>query len=65
MITLLKNSPLAIDRDSILVAGQKEFEYADYNNIHGVPLIKPIVDELIREGDKVGVKFPIDKVINN
>jgi LDH2 family malate/lactate/ureidoglycolate dehydrogenase len=65
MMTLLKNSPLAVDRDEILVAGQREFEYANYNNINGVPLIKPIVDDLIKEGEKVGVFFPIEKVLKN
>jgi len=65
MITLLKNSPLAVDRDEILVAGQKEFEYQKYNNIHGVPIIKPIVDDLIKEGEKIGVAFPMDKILNN
>ena len=64
MIRLLKNSPLAIDRDEILIAGQKEFKYEEYNNTHGVPLIKPTVDELVKDGEKVGVKFPIDKALN-
>lgn len=57
MITLLKQSPLAVGRDEILVAGEKEFQYAEFNSVHGVPLIKPIVDDLIREGEKVGVPF--------
>ena len=65
MIHLLKNSPLATGCDEIKVAGQKEFEYEAYNNIHGVPLIKPIVDDLIKEGEKVGVFFPIEKALNN
>ena len=65
MIKLLKNSPLAIDRDEILVAGEKEFEYEAFNNIHGVPLIHPIVEDLIKEGEKIGVQFPMDKVLNN
>jgi len=57
MITLLKQSPLAVGRDEIMVAGEKEFEYAEFNKIHGVPLIKPIVDDLTREGEKIGVPF--------
>jgi len=57
MITLLKQSPLAVGRDEIHVAGEKEFEYAEFNEIHGVPLIKPIVDDLIMEGEKIGVPF--------
>jgi len=63
MIDLLKNSPLAIDRDAIIIAGQKEFEYEKYNNVHGVPLIQPTVNELIKEGEKVGVLFPSNKVL--
>jgi L-2-hydroxycarboxylate dehydrogenase (NAD+) len=59
MIHLLKNSPLATGRDEILIAGEKEFEYEKYNEEHGVPLIKPIVDDLIKEGEKIGVEFPI------
>lgn len=57
MIALLKQSPLAVGRDEILVAGEKEFQYAEFNEKHGVPLIKPIVEDLIRDGDKIGVPF--------
>lgn len=57
MFQLLKNSPIAIGRDEILVAGEKEFEYAAYNEEHGVPLIKPIVEDLRKEGERVGVPF--------
>lgn len=57
MIGLLKQSPLAIGSNEILVAGEKEFKYAEFNEIHGVPLIKPIVDDLIKDGDKIGVPF--------
>ncbi len=65
MISVLKNSPLAAGRDEILIAGQKEFQYEEYNNLNGVPLIQPIVDDLIKDGEKVGVQFPIDKALNN
>ena len=64
MIRLLKNSPLAVDRDEILVAGMKEFEYQKYNEVNGVPLIQPIVDDLMKEAEKVGVAFPLEKAIN-
>jgi L-2-hydroxycarboxylate dehydrogenase (NAD+) len=57
MIQLLKSSPLATGREEILVAGEKEFEYAKYNQEHGVPLIKPIVDDLRKEGEKINVPF--------
>jgi len=59
MIQLLKNSPLAVGRDEILVAGEKEFALARFNEKHGVPLIKPIVDDLIKDGEKVGVPFDL------
>ncbi len=64
MIRLLKSSPLAVDRDEILVAGTKEFEYQKYNEVNGVPLIQPIVDDLMKEAEKVGVEFPLEKAIN-
>jgi thioredoxin reductase len=41
----------------ILVAGEKEFLYEKFNREHGVPLVKPIVDDLINEGAKIGVAF--------
>jgi LDH2 family malate/lactate/ureidoglycolate dehydrogenase len=62
MIRMLKNSPLATGNNEILVAGQKEFEYEKFNNQHGVPLIKPIVDDLVKEGDKIGVPFDLAPV---
>jgi LDH2 family malate/lactate/ureidoglycolate dehydrogenase len=62
MIRLLKSSPLAVGRDEILVAGEKEFEYQKFNMEHGVPLVKPIVDDLIREGEKIGVPFNLQPV---
>ena len=62
MIALLTQSPLAVGRDEILVAGEKEFQYAEFNEIHGVPLIKPIVDDLIKEGEKIGVPFDCQHV---
>ena len=62
MIQLLKSSPLAVGADDIKVAGEKEFEYARFNEKHGVPLIKPIVDDLVKDGDKIGVPFDCEQV---
>jgi L-2-hydroxycarboxylate dehydrogenase (NAD+) len=62
MIRLLKRSPLASGREEILVAGEPEFEYAKFNSIHGVPLVKPIVDDLIKDGEKLGVPFNLAPV---
>ncbi len=59
MIRELKASPLAVGREEILVAGEGEFKYAEFNSVHGVPLIKPIVDGLKAEGEKIGVPFDL------
>jgi L-2-hydroxycarboxylate dehydrogenase (NAD+) len=62
MIQLLKASPLAVGADDIKIAGEKEFEYARFNEKHGVPLIKPIVDDLVKEGNNIGVPFDCEPV---
>lgn len=59
MIRELKESPLAVGREEILVAGEVEFKYAEFNSEHGVPLIKPIVDGLKADGEKIGVPFDL------
>lgn len=59
MIGLLKSSPLAAGWGEILVAGEKEFEAASFNARHGIPLIAPIVEDLKREGEKIGVPFDL------
>jgi len=64
MITLLKQSPLAVGREEILVAGEKEFEDAKFNRTHGVPLMKPIVDDLKAEGEKIGVPFDAEPLLD-
>ncbi len=65
MISLLKSSPLAVGREEILVAGEKEFEYEKFNREHGVPLVKPIVDDMISEGRKIGVAFDLKPVMED
>ena len=65
MISLLKSSPLAVGREEILVAGRKEFEYEKFNREHGVPLVKPIVDDMISEGRKIGVAFDLKPVMED
>jgi L-2-hydroxycarboxylate dehydrogenase (NAD+) len=59
MIEILKNAPLATGREEILIAGEKEFNYARFNQRFGVPMIKPIVDDLKAEGERVGVPFDL------
>ena len=62
MISELKNAPLAVGNNEILVAGEKEFETRDFNLKHGIPLIKPIVEGLKKEGAKIGVPFDLPTV---
>jgi len=57
MIALLKRSPLAVGRDEILVAGEKESQYEKFNYEHRIPLVKPIMDDLNSEGANIGVTF--------
>ena len=57
MLFMLKSSPLAVGRDEILISGEKEFDLMRFNIKHGVPLMKPIVDDLKKEGEKIGVPF--------
>lgn len=64
MIILLKQSPIAVGSNEILVAGEQEFKYAEFNEIHGVPLIHPIVDDLIKEGEKMGVPFDCKPILD-
>ena len=59
MIQLLKSSPLAVGGSEIYIAGEKEFALARFNEKHGVPLIKPIVEDLIKDGEKAGVPFDL------
>ena len=63
MMRLVKSSPLAVGRDEILIAGENEFKYQRFNEEHGVPLIKPIVDDLKKEGEKIGVPFDLQYIL--
>jgi len=62
MIKLLKNSPKASGKDRIFIAGEKEFETAKYNEIHGVPVLKPVVDELVSNGKRLGIPFELKPI---
>ncbi len=62
MIETLKNSPKAEGQDRIYIAGEKEFEKAEYNLEHGVPLLDKVVEELKENGSKIGVTFDIKPV---
>ena len=62
IVALLKQSPLAVGREEILIAGEPEFLMEQYNREHGVPLIKPIVDDMIAAGKEAGVEFGLKQV---
>jgi len=62
MITLLKESPKATGKDRIFIAGEKEFENVKYNEKHGVPVIKPVVEELISNGKRLGIPFELSPI---
>jgi len=62
MIKLLKNSPKASGHDRIYVAGEKEFEIAEYNEKNGIPVLKKVVEELKKNGERLGVPFNLEPV---
>jgi len=62
MIGLLKDSPKAAGKDRIFVAGEKEFENVKYNQEHGVPVLKPVVDQLISNGKRLGIPFELNAI---
>jgi LDH2 family malate/lactate/ureidoglycolate dehydrogenase len=59
MIDLLKSSPKAEGRERIFVAGEKEFETAAFNEKNGVPVLEPVVKELVAHGKRLGVPFEL------
>ena len=59
MIKLLKNSPKAAGLDRIYIAGEKEFETAKYNEKYGVPMLKKVIENLKKDGERIGVTFDI------
>ncbi|MCL4377343.1 MAG: Ldh family oxidoreductase [Actinobacteria bacterium] len=62
MIELLKNSPKAEGHDRIYIAGEKEFETAKFNEEHGVPIIKKVIENLRKDGERIGVKFDLEPI---
>jgi len=62
IITMLKESPKAAGHDRIYVAGEKEFAIAEYNKKHGIPVIKPVVDELVKNGNRLGIPFELKPI---
>ena len=62
MIGTLKNSPKTAGQEHIYIAGEKEFEKADYNRKHGVPLLTKVVEEIKENGKRIGVPFNIKPI---
>jgi len=56
----LKGSPLAEGEERIYVAGEKEYELAQYRQEHGIPLHVTTVTMLKQVGDEVGVPFDLE-----
>jgi LDH2 family malate/lactate/ureidoglycolate dehydrogenase len=62
MIKLLKNSPKVKGQDRIYVAGEKEFEIAQYNEKHGIPVLDSVVEEMKQNGRRLGIPFTLKPV---
>lgn len=62
LIKTLKKSPKAKGQNRIFIAGEKEFENAEYNKKHGVPIIAPVIDDIKSDGEKIGVPFDIKPI---
>jgi L-2-hydroxycarboxylate dehydrogenase (NAD+) len=62
MIELLKGSPKAEGHDRIYIAGEKEFETAKFNETHGVPIIKKVIENLKKDGQRIGVEFDLKPI---
>ncbi len=62
MIKLLKDSPKAEGQDKIYIAGEKEFDNAKYNKLHGVPVLKNVVKELVSNGKRLGIPFELKSI---
>ncbi|MBU0495080.1 MAG: Ldh family oxidoreductase [Chloroflexi bacterium] len=59
MISDLQESPKATGEDRIYVAGEKEYELAEYREEHGIPLHPTTVEMLQQVGQQVGVPFDL------
>ena len=59
VIEMLKEAPKAPGHDRIYIAGEKEYNNAKYNEEHGVPVIAPVIEDLKKDGERMGVPFDI------
>jgi LDH2 family malate/lactate/ureidoglycolate dehydrogenase len=58
LIRKLKETPRAEGCERVFVAGEKEFEAEDFNNLHGIPVDQKCHDNL----DKLAEKYSIQRV---
>ena len=58
----MKNAPKAVGEERIFVAGEKEFELAEYHRKNGVPLMDEVVKGLKEAGEKIGIEFTLKPV---
>ena len=62
VVQMLKDAPKAPGHDRIYIAGEKEYDNAKYNEEHGVPVIAPVIEDLKKDGEKMGLPFDIKPV---
>ncbi|HPH94640.1 MAG TPA: Ldh family oxidoreductase [Anaerolineaceae bacterium] len=53
----MKQAPKAEGQPRIFIAGEKEFELAEYNHREGIPLLDEVVKMLKKSGEEAGVPF--------
>ena len=58
-VRMLKNSPMAKGQNRIYIAGEKEYEAARTNLEKGVPIIKPVIEDLKKAGMEISVPFEV------
>ncbi len=59
LIRQLKDAPKAAGQERIYIHGEKEFERFERSQREGVPLLSPVVEALIKEGEESGVPFDL------
>ncbi len=62
VVDTLKNSPKVESHDRIYIAGEKEFENAEYNEKHGVPILAKVIDDIKKDCANTGVPFDIKPI---
>lgn len=60
LLRQIKNAPKAAGAERIYIPGEKEFEAAEHNLTHGVPVMAEAVAGLRRDGHELGVEFDLE-----